>query len=212
MATEISKRDDNGLWRIGLTTYGGSSSKIVDQVQSAVELIFNPFYSYVDRELRTKETLISSADILNEIQSLVDTEAVINYPETHKLLLDTYGQLFTLTTKSIDTSWNEIGYKCRDIMIAFAKEVFNPTFVPDGQEIPKEDDASNKLKWTARHYLKAKDFGDRYRESIEKIIEANWRFISSLGHRQDTANEFDARLSVIYTYLTIWLIDNMITK
>jgi hypothetical protein len=175
-------------------------------------LIFDPFYRYVDKELQTKETLISTADIMSEIQSLVDTDAIIRYPETHKLLVDAYGQLFSLSSRSVDTSWNEIGYKCRDAMTAFAKEVFNPTFVPDGQEMPKEDDAGNKLKWTARHCLKAKDFGDRYRESIEKIIEANWRFISSLGHRRDTANEFDARLSVIYTYLTIWLIDNMIIR
>lgn len=212
LAKENFTKGDDGLWKIGLTTYGGSSSKIVDAVQSAIDVVFNPFYSYVDKELRTMETLISPADIMNQIQSLVDTEALIRYPETHKLLIDAYGQLFTLSTKSVDASWNAIGYKCREIMITFAKEVFNPAFIPEGQEMPKEGDVGNKLKWTARHCLKANDFGDRYRESVEKIIEANWRFINSLGHRQDTANEFDARLSVIYTYLTIWLIDNITVK
>ena len=142
----------------------------------------------------------------------MDTEASVHYPQTNKLLVDAYGQLFSSSTKPIDASWNEVGYKCRDTMIDFAKEVFEPTFLPEDQEMPKEEDAGNKFKWTARYYLKAEASGDRYRESIEKIIESNWRFINSLGHRRDSANEFDARLAVIYTYLTIWLMDNIIVQ
>ncbi len=203
-------KGDDGLWKIGLTTYGGGSSKLVDAVHSAVDVIFNPFYGYVDKELRTLETLITPVDIMNQIQGLVDSEASIRYPETHKLLVDAYRQLFNLSTRSGNTSWNEVGYKCRDTIIAFSKEVFNPSFVPEGQELPKEDDAGNKLKWTARRYLKAEDTGDRYRESVEKIVESNWRFVNALGHRKDTANEFDARLGIIYTYLMIWLMDNII--
>jgi hypothetical protein len=212
LAKELFAKGDDGLWKIGQTTYGGSSSKLVDRIRSAVDVVFNPFYSYVDKELRTQETLITPLDIMNQIQSLVDTEASIRYPETHKLLVDAYRQLFVSSTKSIEASWNEVGYKCRDVMIAFAKEVFNPAFIPEGQEMPKEDDAGNKLKWAARYYLKAEDSGDRYRESVEKIIESNWRFINSLGHRQNTATEFDARLAVIYTYLTIWLMDSIIVR
>jgi hypothetical protein len=49
----------------------------------------------------------------------------------------------------------------------------------------------------------------RYRGVIEHITEANWEFINNLGHRKD-ASELDARLGVIYTYLTIWIIDNQI--
>lgn len=202
-------KGDDGLLEIGFTTYGGTSSKLVDHIQSAIEVVFNPFYSYVDKELRNLETLITSVDIMNQIQSLVDAEASIRYPETHRLLVDAYRQLFSSSTKSINASWNEVGYKCRDIMITFSKEVFDPAFVPEGQEMPKEDDAGNKLKWVARRYLK-ENSGDRYRESIEKIVEANWRFVNSLGHRKDTANEFDARLGVIYMYLTIWTMDNII--
>jgi hypothetical protein len=205
-------KGDDGLLKIGFTTYGGGSSKLVDSVHSAVDVVFNPFYSYVDKELRILETLITPVDIMNQIQGLVDSEASVRYPETHKLLVDAYKQLFNLSTRSGDASWNEVGYKCRDIIIAFSKEVFNPSFVPAGQEMPKEDDAGNKLKWTARRYLKAGDSGDRYRESVEKIVESNWKFVSNLGHRKDTANEFEARLGVIYTYLTIWLMDNIISN
>jgi hypothetical protein len=200
----------DGLWKIGITTYGGGSSKLVDSVRSAIDVIFNPFYAFLDKELRTLETLITPVDIMNQIQSLVDSEASMHFPETHKLLVNAYGQLFNLSAKSGGTSWNEIGYKCRDIIIAFSKEVFDPSFVPDGQEMPKEDDAGNKLKWTARRYLKEEDVGDRYRESVEKIIESNLRFVNVLGHRKNTANEFDARLGVIYTYLTIWIMNNII--
>lgn len=205
------QKGDDGLFKIGCTTYGGSSSKLVDIIQSAVDVVFKPFYSYVDKELRTLETLITPVDIMNQIQSLVDNEASICYPETHKLLIDAYRQLFGSSTISSNASWNEVGYKCRDTIIAFSKEVFDPAFMPESEEMPKEDDAGNKLKFTARHYLKGNS-GDRYRESVEKIVESNWRFVNSLGHRKDTAKEFDARLGVIYTYLTIWLMDNIIVS
>lgn len=206
------KKDQDGLLEIGHTTYGGSSSRLIDIIQSAVDNIFYPFYNYVDTELRAKETLITPVDIMNQIQSLVDTEASTRYPEANKLLADAYGQLFASAAKTVEASWNGVGYKCRDTMITFAKTVFRPTFVPEGQEMPKEDDAGNKLKWTARYYLKAEGLGDRYRESIEKIIDSNWKFVSSLGHRQSDATEVDARLGVIYTYLTIWLMDDIISR
>jgi len=208
LALNRFKRGEDGLWEIGLTTYGGSSSNIADAVQSAVDTVFNPFYAYVDKELRIQETLITPVDIMNQIQDIVDTEASIRYPETHKLLVDSYNQLYTLSDKS-DNAWNVIGYKCRDAMIAFAKEVFEPAFMPEGQEQPKDDDVKSKLKYTARFYLKQNGFGDRYRGVMEHIAEANWEFINNLGHRKD-ASELDARLGVIYTYLTIWIIDNQI--
>jgi len=210
-ANERFRKSEDGLWEIGLTTYGGTSLKIVDAVHSAIDVVFNPFYSNIDKELRTLETLITPQDIMNQIQSIVDTEAAIRYPQTHKLLVDAYRQLFSLSTKSVDAAWNEIGYKCRDTMITFAKEVFKSTFVPEDQELPKDDDAQSKLKYTSRYYLKAEGLGDGYRDSIEKIIESNWKFINNLGHRRD-ASEFDARLGVIYTYLTIWMIDKAINQ
>jgi len=122
-ANERFRKSEDGLWEIGLTTYGGTSLKIVDAVHSAIDVVFNPFYSNIDKELRTLETLITPQDIMNQIQSIVDTEAAIRYPQTHKLLVDAYRQLFSLSTKSVDAAWNEIGYKCRDTMITFAKEV-----------------------------------------------------------------------------------------
>ncbi|MGA9100281.1 MAG: hypothetical protein WB392_15265 [Methanotrichaceae archaeon] len=208
LAVNHFKRGGDGLWKIGLTTYGGSSSKIADHVQSAVDNIFNPFYSYVDKELRVQETLITPVDIMNQIQDLVDTEASIRYPETNKLLVDAYKQLFTLSAKP-DGAWNVVGYKCRDTMIAFAKEVFEPRFMPEEEAQPKDDDVKSKLKYTARFHLKENGCGEMHRGAIENIIEANWEFINNLGHRRDTS-ESDARLGVIYTYLTIWVVDNEI--
>jgi hypothetical protein len=203
------KSDSNGLWPLGSTTYGGSSTKFVDYIHSAIENLFDPLYYYVDAELRNLETLITPSDIINEIQSLVDNEVSLRYSETHKLLTDAYKHLFTLTSGSSGVSWYQIGFSCRTVLVKFGSEVFVPSYVPEGQDQPKEDDASNKLKWTARFLLKSVDAGDRYRESIEKIIQANWDFVSNIGHRQESVTEKDARLALIYTYLTISLIDRL---
>lgn len=192
-----------GLWAIGTTTYIGSSNSITDHIRSAIETLFDPLYSYIDSELRSLEMLITPVDMVREIQSLVDNEASFRYPETHKLLTDAYKQLFTLTSNSSGISWNQIGFSCRSVLVKFGNEVFNPSFVPTGIEQPKGDDASSKLKWTARYFLKLANAGDTYRDGIEKIIQANWDFVCTVGHRQETVTENDARLALIYTYLTI---------
>lgn len=196
----------DGLISIGETTYGGSSTMYIDYTHSAIENLFDPLYFYVDAELRSLDTLITPVDIVSEIQSLVDNEASSRFPETHKLLTDAYKQLFILTSNSSGKSWYQIGFSCRTVLVKFGNEVFDPSCVPDGQEQPKEDDASNKLKWTTRYLLKSVDAGDRYRESIEKIIQANWDFVSNIGHRQESVTENDARLALIYTYLTISMV------
>lgn len=208
-AVDRFNNQSDGLWPIGETTYGGTSTKFIDFIHSAIENLFDPLYFYIDAELRNLETLITPVDIVSEIQSLVDNEASFHYPETHKLLTDAYKQLFTLTSTSSGTSWYQIGFSCRAVLVKFANEVFNPSYIPEGQEQPKEDDASNKLKWTTRYFLKSLGAGDRYRESIEKIIQANWDFVSNTGHRQESVTEKDARLALIYTYLTISIIDRL---
>ena len=206
---EKNESGSDGLWLVGTTTYIGSSNSITDHIRSAIETLFDPLYSYIDSELRSLETLITPVDMVKEIQSLVDNEASFRYPETHKLLTDAYKQLFTLTSGSSGVSWYQIGFSCRTVLVKFGNEVFDPSCVPDGQDQPKEDDASNKLKWTTRYLLKSLDAGDRYRESIEKIIQANWDFVSNIGHRQESVTEKDARLALIYTYLTISLVDRL---
>lgn len=202
--------DSDGLWLIGETTYGGTSTKFIDYIHSAIENLFGPLYFYIDAELRSLDTLITPVDIVREIQSLVDNEASIRFPETHKLLTDAYKQLFTLTSNSSGTSWYQIGFSCRTVLVKFGNEVFDPFFVPEGIEQPKGDDATNKLKWTARYFLKSSGVGDQYRECIEKIIQANWDFVSNIGHRQESVTENDARLALIYTYLTISMLDRLI--
>ena len=208
----VNKFSNNsfGLVFLGHITYGGSSLQYIDSIHSAVENLFDPLYFYIDAELRSLDTLISPIDIVREMQSLVDNEASSRFPDTHKLLTDTYKQLFTLTSNSSGTSWYQIGFSCRTVLVKFGNEVFDPSYVPDGQDQPKEDDASNKLKWTTRFLLKSVDAGDRYRESIEKIIQANWDFVSNIGHRQESVSEKDARIVLIYTYLTISMIDRLL--
>jgi hypothetical protein len=206
------QKGEMSLWGIGTTTYAGSSSKLVDYIHSALEVIFDPFYHYVDDELRSMESLISPTDIMNQVQSLVESTISVQYSQTHKLLTDAYRQLFSLTADSTGASWFQMGYTCRTVLIQFANEVFKPEYIPAGQEQPKGDDAKNKLKWTARQYLKQDGAGDQYREAIESIVQANWDFVNSVGHRKQFATPEDARLAVVYTYLTISIIDQLIKE
>lgn len=202
--------NSNGLLSIGWTVYGGSGSKYIDYIHSAIENLFDPLYFYIVAELRRIESIITPLDILNEIQSLIDGNTSLRYSETHKLLTDSYKLLFTLGASGSEVSWYQIGYGCRTVLVKFGNEVFDPSFVPEGQDQPKGDDASNKLKWTARYYLKSFGAGDRYRESIEKIVQANWDFVNTTGHRQESVTEKDAKLALIYTYLTISMLDRLI--
>lgn len=211
VAERFSEGKD-GLSRVGDTTYGGSSTKFVDFVRSAIETIFDPFYHHVDAELRAQGSLISPADIMGQVQGLVDVMASVRYPETHGLLIDTYRQLYTLTSDSTGSSWFQIGYSCRQILVRFANEVFSSSYVPQGEEQPKGDAAPAKLKWTVRHHLRQAGASDRFRGSVEAIAKANWDFVNSVGHRQESVTEEDARLAVIYTYLTIWLVDRLVTQ
>jgi hypothetical protein len=199
---------EDALRVIGRTTYVGRDSDFSTRVRSAVELIFDPFFNYVDAELRNRETLITPTDIIGDIQLLVDGSASILYSETHKLLTDAYRQLFTLSATSIGSSWYQVGYSCRQVLVRFANEVFDPSFVPQGEEQPKGDDARSKLQWTIRYALKRCEVGDRYRKAQEDLVDANWQFVNNAGHRQETTTEADAKLAVIYTYLTVWMVDN----
>lgn len=209
-ATEKYKTGSNGLWSLGMTTYVGSSRSITDHIHSAIEVIFDPLYNYIDSELRSLGTLITPVDIVKDIQSLVDNESSVRYPETHKLLTDAYKQLFTLTSDSSGASWYQIGFSCRAVLVKFGNEIFDPSYVPAGIEQPKGDDASSKLKWTVRHFLKLTKVGDTYRDAIEKIIQANWDFVCTVGHRQESVRESDARLALLYTYTTISIINRII--
>lgn len=207
---ERAGRNGN-LWGLGTKTYGGRDSALINYVRSAIEVFFEPFYNFIDNELRSMESLISPSDIMKQMQSLVDNTTSTQYPQTHKLLTDAYRQLFTLTATDSDSSWYQIGYSCRHVLIKFANETFDPNYVSVGQDQPKGDDAKEKLKWIVRYFLKQGEAGDRYREAIEDIVQANWKFVNNFGHRQESATQEDAKLAVIYTYLTISIVDNIIS-
>ena len=58
LAARRFPEDQYALFAIGQTTYGGRSAKIIAYVRSAIETVFEPFYRYIDGELRAQETLI----------------------------------------------------------------------------------------------------------------------------------------------------------
>lgn len=210
MATEDLENGEEMLWRIGMTV-DGEVHDAVDSVRRAIEAIFEPFFRRVDAQLRTLESIITPFDIMKDLQGIVDNQASARYPDAHKLLQDSYRQLFSLSANPGSVTWNAIAYNCRHCLVQFASDVFDPTYVPDGQSQPKGDDAKAKLKWAARHHLKRQGAGDQYRDSVESIIQANWDFVNATGHRQESTTENDARLAVLYSYLTIKMMDDLVT-
>ena len=46
-AVETYQADGDALGKIGMTTYAGSSTKLIDHIRNAVEVIFDPFYFYI---------------------------------------------------------------------------------------------------------------------------------------------------------------------
>ena len=58
-------------------------------------------------------------------------------------------------------------------------------------------------KWLSVIQLKQDDVVDRYRDAIENITKFIWDFMNCVGHRKESATEYDALLAVIYTCLTI---------
>ncbi|HEX9971918.1 MAG TPA: hypothetical protein VGD14_07595, partial [bacterium] len=68
------------------------------------------------------------------------------------LTTDTYKQFFSLSSNSSGISWYQIGYSCRSVLIRFSNDIFNTSYIPEGQNQPKGDDACEKIKWTTRYY------------------------------------------------------------
>ena len=143
---------------------------------------------------------------MHEIASLVDRIVPARYPSTDEVLQVAQDQIRMLLAGEGGT-WSDLGYSCRDTLIAFANEVYDPKYLPDSETLVRKGNVKDALKWTTRWFLRAGAHGNRYRESIEGVVTANWVFVNTVGHRRTSASETDARLALIYTYLTIWLVD-----
>lgn len=204
--------EKTGLWNLGTCTYIGSSTKLIDFIHSALDVFFEPIYAYVCSQLRKLKSIVTPSDIDMEIRSNIDSETSFRYPEINKLLSDTYKLIFSLATESSGNSWFQVGYSCRTILIKFADVIFKSEYVPQNIEQPKKDDADTKLKFTCRAMLKSLRYGDRYRESIEKVITANWDYISSVGHRGEKVTEKNAKFALLYTYMTLSIIIDLIDE
>lgn len=174
-----------------------STNKINDHVQGYFETFVPLLFEYLDNKLMQAETLITPIDMIQEIQELVDEETLEKNPEINKRLNDAYKKLYTAETND---DFKGIANICRGIIIDFASSIFKDEFVPMNIEVPQEDNAKDKLKYTYRHFAKKKS--SQFKKGREQTILGTWEMIASTVHRKNI-QESEIKECVLFTYLII---------
>jgi hypothetical protein len=179
---------------VGITREGN----LITLTRKFMEYFARPLYEYLDEQVQMRQDMITSKDVMKETQALVDGRLGRVYPDVQRGLQQAYRDLFAADAPE---ACQNVARTCRQTLIAFANEVYQPEFLPDSEKQPKGDDATNKLKYTVRHAVDG-SARDRYSRAWEDLIEANWKFVNAVTHLKSASQE-DAKASVIYTYLTI---------
>lgn len=195
-----------GLVSIGRTIYVGKRGRYDDHARSTIASVVKPVYEWVRHTFGRLAGSATPDVTMHEIASLVDRVVPARYPKTDAIFKVAQNQIQSLLAGEGGT-WSDLGYSCRDTLKEFASEVYDPTYLPASEPSVKSGDAKAALKWTVRWFLRKGRSGGRYREGVEKVVTANWTYVNAVGHRRKSATEEDARLALMYTYLTIWLVD-----
>jgi hypothetical protein len=197
MCYDVLKRySGKNLINISSNFYRGTN-KINDYIQGYFETFVPLLFEYLDNKLTQAETLISPIDMIKEIQELVEEETLEKNPEINKRLNNAYKKLYTAETND---DYKGIANICRGIITDFASSIFKKEFLPENTEIPKGDNAKDKLKYTYRYLAKNK--GSQYKKGREQIILGTWEMIASTVHRKNI-QESEIKECVLFTYLII---------
>lgn len=179
------------------TNFHVSTNNITDHVQKYLETFLPFLYDYLDKRLLEAETIISPIDMIKDIEIFVDENTLTKYPQINIRLKEAYKKLFTAETNDDYIGVSNI---CRSIIIDFANQIFKNEYLPEGIEIPKGDDAKDKLKYTYKYFNKKKS--DNFAEGREKMILGLWQMISANVHRKNIS-ESEIKECVLYTYMLI---------
>ncbi len=174
-----------------------SSNKITDHVQEYFESFVPFIYDYIDNKLIELEEIISPLDMVSEVHALVNTGLSENYPEIQKRLNDVYKRLYI--SESND-EYVGIANSCRLIIIDFATLIYKSEYLPSNAEVPKNDDAKVKLKYTYRNSNSG--ISKSILEGREKFIDSIWQIVSSSVHRKNIHKE-EIKEVVLLTYLLL---------
>lgn len=90
-----------------------------------------------------------------------------------------------------------VGMRCRECLVAMAKEVADPVMVPVGEPVPKRSDFVNWAQLIADHIARGGS-AERIRGYLKATSQAGWQLVSWLTHTSN-ATKADAILAVDIT-------------
>lgn len=95
-------------------------------------------------------------------------------------------------------SYANVGNSCRGALIALANELYASHMLRAGETEPDGDDARQKLRYVARHYLAGRS--QRCRGGLTKAVngttEGVWDMASPLVHKYETATREEAEATL----------------
>lgn len=92
-----------------------------------------------------------------------------------------------------------IAMRCRESLLAFVKDVADPSMIPAGEEPPKGGDFVHWTEAIARHVTPN---SPRLRRYLQKTAAATWELVNWLTHEKN-AIRFDAHIAVQATSSTL---------
>lgn len=191
-------------WTV-IIAMGTGERNVHVNTQRFMDYFVVPLYEYLDEQLQMRQGMITSKDIMKESQALVDGRLGRAYPDVQRGLQQAYKDLFAADTPE---ACQNVARACRQTLISFANKVYRPEFLPENAKEPKGDDVTDKLKYTVRHALGG-SARNRYSRAWEALVVSNWDFANAVTHLK-SANQEDAKASVVYTYLTISQIERLL--
>lgn len=184
-------------WQV-MSSMGTGETNVDMLTREFMEYFALPLYEYLEEQLQMRQAMITSEDIMKESQALVDGRIGRHYPEAQRGIQQAYEDLFAADTPE---ACQNVARTCRQALISFANETYHPEFLPASVSEPPADDVKSKLKYTVRNILGG-SAEDRYSRSWESLIQSSWDLVTAVSHLKSASQE-DAKICVIYTYLTI---------
>jgi hypothetical protein len=146
------------------------------------------------------------SNVFEETRKFVDNKLVQICPSAIEKLTKTYSDVIK---SSSSLEWSQIAFACRDIIQDFTDSIYEPDYLPDGEEPPRREQTKNKLRFIL--LARASSSKDKERKLIESQIEYLFTYFDKLVDLiqkythpvRFRVEKEDAHRCVIYTYLII---------
>ncbi|MFB7889290.1 hypothetical protein ACFCZ3_14720 [Cellulosimicrobium cellulans] len=99
--------------------------------------------------------------------------------------------------------WQDIGRRCREILIDLANLAYDSTMLPASTEEPKASDAKNKLTYAGAHHFDGKEHAE-----LRAVVRGSWDLANKVTHSTGTG-KLDAWASVQSTILLVRLFEQL---